>query len=138
MKINSEGIFGTRPWGIYGEGPSELPRSNLNDLKSPMTSRDIRFTTKGNVLYAFVLGWPRDHKVTIRSLAKPAGTIVSINLLGCPGKLDWKQTDKALEINLPSKKPCDHAITFKITGTKSEKLTPAPGSSIGVPSPSGR
>ena len=138
MKINGDAIFGTRPWGIYGEGPSELPRSNLNDLKSPMTSRDIRFTTKGNVLYAFVLGWPRDHRVTIRSLAKPAGTIAAINLLGCSETLDWKQTDNALEITLPSKKPCDHAITFKITGTHSGKLTPAPGSSMGVPSPSGR
>jgi alpha-L-fucosidase len=136
MKVNSEGIFGTRPWGIYGEGPSQLPRSRMNDLKTPMTSRDIRFTTKGDVLYAFVLGWPRDHTVTIRSLAKPAGPIANVSLLGCPDKLDWQQTDESLVIHLPDRKPSDHAVTFKIKGTSA--LIPAPGWTMGVPSPSGR
>ena len=150
MKINSESIFGTRPWEIYGEGPSELPPRpappkykilggiNRNSLISPMTSRDIRFTTKGKVLYAFALGWPRDRTVTIRSLAKPAGKIVSINLLGSDAKLDWKQTDEALVIHLPKHQPCQHAITFKILSAPEESLRPAPGWKIGVPSLSGQ
>ena len=138
MKINGEAIFATRPWLIYGEGPSQLPRSNLNDLKSPMTSKDIRFTTKGDLLYAIVLGWPRNGKVAVRSLAKPAGQIATINLLGCSGTLEWKQADDALVINLPAGKPCGHAITFKIAAAGSASLIPARGSTIGVPSPSGR
>ena len=123
MKINSEAIFATRPWLIYGEGPSQLPRSNLNDLKSPMTSKDIRFTTKGDVLYAIVLGWPRDGKSVIRSLARPAGEVATVSLLGHSGKLDWRQTAGGLVVELPAEKPCDHAIVFKITGVN---LKPAP------------
>jgi alpha-L-fucosidase len=123
MKINSEAIFETRPWVVYGEGPSQLPRSNLNDLKTPMTSRDIRFTTKGDVLYALVLGWPSDRTVMIRFLATPAGQVASINLLGSGGKLDWRQTDAGLVVTLPTEKPCDHAVVFKITGAN---LKPAP------------
>ena len=137
MKINGEAIFDTRPWGIYGEGPSQLPRSNYNDLKNPLTSADIRFSTKGNTLYSFVLGWPRGGTVTIRSLAKPAGAIGSISLLGSTQKLKWQQTDKALVIQLPVEKPCQHAITFKIAAADAQPLKPAPGWTVGVPSPSG-
>lgn len=121
MKINSEAIFETRPWRIYGEGPSQLPRGhtydlNLNDIKTPMTSRDVRFTTKGDVLYAIVCGWPGDRKVTIRSLATPGGQLAAISLLGYSGNLEWQQTDDGLVVTLPTEKPCDHAVVLKING----------------------
>ena len=111
MKINREAIFETRPWVIYGEGPSQLPRSQLNDLKSPMTSKDIRFTIKNTVLYAFVLGLPKE-TIAIKSLA--SGKIASLTLLGSNAKLDWKQTVEALEIQPVAKWPCQHAVVFKI------------------------
>ena len=101
----------TRPWVIYGEGPSQLPRSQLNDLKSPMTSKDIRFTIKNTVLYAFVLGLPKE-TIAIKSLA--SGKIASLTLLGSNAKLDWKQTVEALEIQPVAKWPCQHAVVFKI------------------------
>lgn len=54
MEVNGEGIFDTRPWCIYGEGPSTetaipLDGAGFNEGKNaPYTSADIRFVKKGN------------------------------------------------------------------------------------------
>ncbi len=60
MQVNSEGIYATRPWKIYGEGPStkvKIAGGNFNeDKQSDLTASDVRFTTKGSTLYAFVHG----------------------------------------------------------------------------------
>lgn len=54
MEVNGEGIFDTRPWCIYGEGPSTetaipLDGAGFNeDKNAPYTSADIRFVKKGN------------------------------------------------------------------------------------------
>ena len=65
MAVNSEGIYGTRPWKIYGEGPGSKVRrwqqkGSTKGKKPELTAEDVRFTTKGsNVLYAFVMGCRR-------------------------------------------------------------------------------
>ncbi len=60
MAVNSEGIYSTRPWKIYGEGPStkvQLDNMHFNESKrAAFTADDIRFTTNGSTLYAFVMG----------------------------------------------------------------------------------
>ena len=76
MAVNNECIYDTRPWAIYGEGPSVKNDATVVDEAvnpprglGPMTSAaDIRFTTKGNALYAIVMGRPTG-KVTIKALA---------------------------------------------------------------------
>jgi alpha-L-fucosidase len=132
MKINSEAIFGTRPFVIYGEGPTQLPGSGANELKQPMTAKDFRFTTKGDALYVIMCGWPTGGQAVIASLADGSplvtGTIRSLRLLGHPGKLSWKRTKEGLVIPLPDQKPCEHAYVFKIGGLK--------GDSEAVPIPS--
>ena len=58
--MNSEAINGTRPWSVYREGPSneakEIPSYQLSKIS--FVHSDIRFTTKGETLYAIALGWP--------------------------------------------------------------------------------
>ena len=67
MQVNSEGIYATRPWKIYGEGPStkvKIAGGNFNeDKQSDLTASDVRFTAKGSTLYAFVMGWPAQEAV---------------------------------------------------------------------------
>ena len=79
---------------------------------------DVRFTTKGDTLYAFVMGIPAKQAV-IPSLAlggpQSVGKIRNVELLGA-GKLTYTQTSSALTIQLPNQLPTDHAIAFKITG----------------------
>ena len=69
MDINSEAIYGSRPWVRFGEGPTITSEGNFNDSKVSFTAKDIRFTTKGAILYAFVMDCPVNRVVTIKSLA---------------------------------------------------------------------
>ncbi|MFY0654209.1 MAG: alpha-L-fucosidase [Cyclobacteriaceae bacterium] len=120
LKINGEAIYGTRPFKIYGEGPAEVTEGHLSENKNPdNTAEDIRFTTKGDVLYAIVLDWP-DESVSIKSFAKGNklldNNISAIELLGSDAKLSWEQTDEGLSINLPEEKPGEHAFVFRIKG----------------------
>ena len=66
---------------------------------------------------------PPDGKTTIRSLAKPAGKVTGVVLLGSKEQLDWQQTDEGLIVNLPTRKPCQFAYGLKVTG---EHLIAAP------------
>ncbi len=119
IAINGEAIYGTRPWLVYGEGPVRAKGGHFKRT-SPTRAKDIRFTTKGDgTLYAFVLGWPTDGQVTIRSLAKlpgVTGKITDVKLLGYSGVLEWTHDTNGLTIQLPAQKPCDYAVAFKIVG----------------------
>jgi alpha-L-fucosidase len=129
MPINGEAIFGTRPWLVYGEGPSKAKGGMFNEDNLRYTAQDIRFTTKGGALYALVLGWPDDHRIIIRSLATGSGKTATVNLLGHAGPLDSKQTHEGLIVTMPEQKPCEHVFALKIEGSD---LKPMPVSSASV------
>jgi len=119
LRVNGEGIYGTRPWKVSGEGTAELPdeSASFNEYKSKgYTEEDIRFTQKGDLLYAFVLGVP-SRKIVIRALAAEKGSpkIASISLLGSTVQPSWKQTGNALMITPNEQYACEHAVAFKIT-----------------------
>ena len=123
MAVNGEAIYSTRPWKVFGEGPgtdASSAQGGFNESKrKDLTARDVRFTTKGETLYAFVMGWPEKEAVIapLSTNSKyAAGKIAHIELLGHRGKLQWRQDETGLKVQLPPEKPCDHAIVFKITG----------------------
>lgn len=120
MQVNSEAIYGTRPFSIHGEGlPDVQSSSGFNEYKArPYTAEDIRFTTKKDVLYATALGWPNAPSLTIKTLAQGSkeypGKIQRVELLGHDGALEFKRNDQGLVIDLPQQKPNDYAYVFKI------------------------
>ena len=116
MPVNGEAIFGTRPWQVFGEGPSRVKSGGFNEDRLRYGAQDIRFTTKGGTLYALALGWPADRRTLIGSLATPAGKVGTVSLLGHPGALAWEQTEDGLIVNMPETKPCEHVFALKITG----------------------
>ena len=127
MSVNSEGIYSTRPWEIYGDGPSTQvttkPDAKFNEKnRKALTAEDVRFTTKGKTLYAFVMGWPEKQAV-IRALGTNAspqfGKIEHVELLGHDAKLKWTQAVDGLKIDLPQEKPSEYAVTFKVVGAES-------------------
>ena len=124
MAVNGEGIYGTRPWKMFGDGPIATapppgpgaPRFNEQGRKD-LTAEEVRFTTKGSTLYAFVMGWPEKETV-IRPLGTAAGAmkVANVSLLGFDGRLRWSQEAQGLRVEMPAARPCDHAIALKISG----------------------
>jgi len=116
MKTNAEAIHGTRPWKVYGEGPTEAASGAFQE-KAAYTARDIRFTTKGDALYAITLGEPQG-KTAITALAKAnpheRRRVRRVRLLGHGGSLDFQQTEQALVVTLPASLPTRHASAFEI------------------------
>lgn len=118
LAVNGEAIYGTRPWHVFGEGPTDIVEGYFADTqRAAFTGQDIRFTTKGNILYAICLAWPGE-VATIKSLSAnsliQADKIDEISMLGVPGALIWSQNEAGLTIQTPTQKPGEHAYTFKI------------------------
>jgi alpha-L-fucosidase len=138
MSVNGDAIYGTRPWKIFGEGPTGVAAGSFKE-DTYYTPQDIRFTTKDGNLYAICLGWPAAGKVIINNLAKTDGAgvnqIARIELLGSNEKLKFTQTPAGLTVELPTQKVSDVACTLKIFGSN---LQPAKSlaSAYGIPRPS--
>ena len=116
LAVNGEAIYGTRPWRIYGEGPTRVAEGMFTDTKrSVFTGEDIRFTAKDDILYATALAWPQNGKLIVRSLAEGRAIVGAVGLLGYGSKLEWKQTAAGLEVDLPEDRPCKNAFVLKIT-----------------------
>jgi len=124
MKVNKEAIQGTRPWKVLGEGPqmasaAPLQAQGFNEGKGrKFSAEDVRFTTKGDTLYAFVMGAP-NAAVSIKSLGSKAKLlnkrIANITLLGSNQKVAWEQASDALVIREPQGGSNEIATVFKIT-----------------------
>lgn len=113
MDVNAEAIFATRPWTIYGEGPSTQTAAEKGQFDgqkdiAPYTAQDVRFTTSkdGKTLYAIALGWPADGKLTIKSLATGSphltGDIGVVKLLGPTSKVTTQRTVEGLVVTFPA------------------------------------
>jgi alpha-L-fucosidase len=112
MDINAEAIFATRPWKIYGEGPSTqtFEKGQFDGSKdiAAFTAQDLRFTTAkdGKTLYVIAMGWPADGKVTIKSLATGSphlpGEIGTVKLLGPKAKVSAQRTAEGLVVTFPA------------------------------------
>ena len=116
MAVNARAIHGTRPWRIHGEGPTENAAGAFQE-NAAYTSQDIRFTTRGETLYAITLGEPQG-QVAITSLGRQAGhgtrRVRRVRLLGHEPGLAFRQTDQALILDLPERLPTRHASAFEI------------------------
>jgi alpha-L-fucosidase len=124
MNVNGEAIYATRPWKISGQSATTASvaakdASFNEDKRKVLTAEDVRFTTKGKTLYAFVMGWPEKQAVIAPlGTASPhlRGQIEQVELVGSPGKLKWTREEAGLKIELPERKPCEHAVAFRVSG----------------------
>jgi alpha-L-fucosidase len=117
LDINGEGIYGTRPWEIAEEGPTQAAEGTFAEFNPIIyTAKDIRFTAKNGLVYVFLLDVPLE-KVSIQSLSKIAGNglVEKVELLGSTETLKWSQTKKALEIEASKKYPSSEALCYRIT-----------------------
>ncbi|MER2494389.1 alpha-L-fucosidase [Catenovulum sediminis] len=120
LNMNGEGIYETRPWKAFGEGPTRIRAGGhkVEKQKIAYTDKDIRFTRKGdNTLYMFVLDKPQADiivKTLSTDLTLLDGEIDSIEMLGSGQKVHWQHNSEGLVINKPHTIPNDYAVGYKI------------------------
>ena len=99
LETNGEAIYGTRPW-------------ERSDGKTA-AGVDVRFTLKGETLYAILLAKPAGQEVTLESVPAPQGATVT--LLGHDGPLKHRAEGGNLTVTLPAGLGDAHAYTVKIS-----------------------
>ena len=116
-----------RPWKVYGEGPStvEQPEAGqfggARDVRSkPYTIEDIRFTTKGDALYVYLLAPQPTTQAIIKSLATNSPhtggrKVKDVTILG-GGRLEWSQGEQGLSVKLPERLTSNEAVGLRIIG----------------------
>ena len=123
LDVHGEGIFGSRPWLIYGEGEVKTANGGSfgenEKLQASLSEKDIRFTQKDGTIYAYVLGFPSTPTVTIRALGRKSPQmkgkrIHKVRMLGTDQKVNWRQEGDALVITMPNVENTGKTIGFAI------------------------
>jgi alpha-L-fucosidase len=99
LAVNGEAIFETVPWSrAVGETAGGVP---------------VRFTRRGENLFAILLETPGTRRIEIRALPLAPGT--RVQLLGVEGELEWSQGDEGTVVELPERLPEAPAYTLRIS-----------------------
>lgn len=129
LATNGQAIFGSRPWRVFGEGPTAVAVGHHTEGKNKdLTAEDFRFTTNDDKLYAIAMDWPAAGETQITQLAQQSENcqwdIKEVKLLGYDGNLEWEHTKEGLSIKLPMEKPGDHAFVFEVDfGNEAKEAT---------------
>jgi alpha-L-fucosidase len=100
LETNGEAIYGTRRWREHAEGEK------------------IRYTAKGDLVYATVLGWP-GKTITLKTPKSSGAT--TVELLGSDEAVRFEWSEDGLLITMPDSArggAWTWAWTFKLTGVQ--------------------
>lgn len=104
LAINGEAIYGTRPW-VRSDGVTAA-------------GDELRFTQKGDSLYAILMSEPALRVVSIKDLKLDTST--KITAIGSDQPLGWSANDKGVVVYLPERLRGEFAYTLKITPKPAE------------------
>lgn len=123
MEKNGEAVYGSRPWRIAAEGPTQVAEGQFTDGKDKVfTSEDFRFTVKGDSLYVFCLHYPENGRVTVKALGeqdashlpKFHGIIKGVRVLGFEEQPVWNRDGEGLHIETKTV-GSDKPVVFQVT-----------------------
>lgn len=119
LDVNGDAIYGTRPWKLYGEGPTRSASGAFADQTIPFNAKDIRFTTKGDTLFVITLGLPTESTL-VKSLGIKMnfGLVADISMMGSTDKVSWTQKNDALSIKPDAHYPSDFVVVYKVVFKK--------------------
>lgn len=118
LSVNGEAIYGTRPW-VVAEGRTA-------------DGVGIRFTQKGDSLYAVLMGTPSTQQIALQGLQAADGATIA--LLGHQVPLAWEQRGEALSIVLPDLPPAPaYALAISPLPQPTDALRGG-GTSLGIDS----
>ncbi|GAB3398095.1 alpha-L-fucosidase [Humibacter soli] len=110
LAVNGEAIYGTTPWVVFGEGPTEPAAGSFADgAAASYTGQDVRFTTMTEVghdyVYAIAMTAPVDGRMRIRSFGAGSRlldrSIIDIRVLGQTAQIEWSRGEAYLEVVIP-------------------------------------
>ena len=111
FEVNSEAVYGTRPWRTFGEGDTRVKIDGFTEEKTDWNRSDFRFTQKDGAVYAFALGAAPGEALVLRSFAEME--VKSVELLGV-GAVPFRHEFGLLTVQLPEKLPSICANVLKI------------------------
>lgn len=121
LDTNGEAIYSTRPWLVFGEGPTITPTGHLSDLGfDGFTNDDIRYTRSkdGKSLYAIQFGWQEGDTV-LSSLAKSSHganlKIRAVESISNDEAVTWSMKEDGLHLTKQSEFKTNLPVVFKIS-----------------------
>jgi alpha-L-fucosidase len=125
LKVNGEGIYGTKAWFNPAEKKKAKPavaqteekkEKSAAEAASTTIGRTVFYTRKGNDLYVLSTKWPDVNGISVPGLNLAAGT--RVELLGSKKPATWKYQNGALVVKAPIVTQTEftgqHAYVFKI------------------------
>lgn len=116
-----EAIYETRPFVMYGHGPTKTGKGHFGGIATdkPYTAQDIRYTRRGDTVYAIQLGAPAaGSTIVLEAFAAKDGTapfdVKQVELLGSDAAVDWSQTEAGVEITAPATAPDEMAVVYRV------------------------
>lgn len=109
LDTNGEGIYATRPWITYGEGPTIVNSGTFAETNK-FTSKDIRFTVSKDRknIYAIGMRWPESGTMEVKLMNQAnfdLSGLSEISLLGSDEEITYVQDETSMKIDLRKTNP---------------------------------
>ena len=112
LKVNGEAIYETRPWTFFGEYEGKPGRTKRHSI--PIRPKEIRYTQKGNTLYAMSLSKPQFPLVLTSTTEYDESDIRNVTLVGSQQQVEWEISDEGISILGPAEPEGKHVWVFRI------------------------
>ena len=110
--VHGEAIYGTRPWKTIGEGDSFLDFKDFQEDGITWKPDDVRFTRKGNTVFAFLMGAVPGQGAVLRSFNE-GERVRAVRLLGV-GEAQFVHRFGVLTVQMPERLPTEYVPCLAI------------------------
>lgn len=114
LGVNGEAIYGSRPWRVFGEGPTEIADGSFQETKTkPYTAKDFRFTTRDGRLYVLQLSAPEGDQALVTAI-KPTDQVRAVTALSTGRPVAFSQTADGLRLAVSGQPAGQAAYVYRI------------------------
>lgn len=114
LALNGEAIYGSRPWRVFGEGPTEIADGSFQETKTkPYTAKDFRFTTRDGRLYVLQLSAPEGDQALVTAI-KPTDQVRAVTALSTGRPVAFSQTADGLRLAVSGQPAGQAAYVYRI------------------------
>jgi alpha-L-fucosidase len=106
LSVFGEAIYETRPWYTFGEGPTREPEGNFANHRQferlTYTSRDIRYTTRGDTVYAIQFGSQEPgSRLVLEAFGGDSLSVREVSAVATGREIPWVLEESGLVLTLP-------------------------------------